>query len=113
VGATGPQGPAGVINNWTWYRDFKFDSDQAEFRSSDTNKVSEIALYMKANPSLKVGIDGSMQPRNQELSDQRVSTVRAALIKAGVATSRIQDVTFADSKLTRDGRVAVLIRTAN
>jgi outer membrane protein OmpA-like peptidoglycan-associated protein len=102
-----------VINRWTLYRDFRFDSNQADLRASDTNKVSEIALYMKANPSLKVGIDGSMDPRNQDLSDQRVRTVRDALIKAGVATSRIQAGTFGDSKLARDGRVAVLIRTAN
>ena len=102
-----------MINRWTWYRDFRFDSNQADFRASETNKLSEIALYMKANPSLKVGIDGSMEPRNQDLSDQRVKTVRDALINAGVPKSRIQTGTFGDSKLTHDGRVAVLIRTAN
>jgi outer membrane protein OmpA-like peptidoglycan-associated protein len=113
AGATGAQGPAGVINRWTSYRDFQFDSNQAELRASETNKVSEIALYMKANPSLKVGIDGSMEPRNQDLSDQRISTVRDALIKAGVPTSRIEAGTFGDRKLAHDGRVTVLIRTAN
>ena len=102
-----------MIDHWTFYRDFRFTSDQSDLRTSETTKLSEIALYMKANPSLKVGIDGSMEPRNQDLSDQRVKTVCDALINAGVPKSRIQTGTFGDNKLTRDGRVAVLIRTAN
>jgi Outer membrane protein and related peptidoglycan-associated (lipo)proteins len=102
-----------VINQWTSYRNFRFDHDQADLLVSETNKVSEIALYMNANPSLKIGIDGSMEPRNQPLSDQRASTVRDALIKAGVLTSRIQTGVFADTKLPHDGRVFVFIRTAN
>jgi outer membrane protein OmpA-like peptidoglycan-associated protein len=101
-----------LIDRWTSYRDFQFGSNQAELRASETNKLAEIALYMKANPSLKVGIDGSMEPRNQELSDQRVSAVRDALIKAGVPPTRIQAGTFGDRKLAHDGRVIVLIRTA-
>jgi outer membrane protein OmpA-like peptidoglycan-associated protein len=102
-----------VINRWISYRDFRFDSNQAQLRASETNKLAEIALYMNANPSLKVGIDGSMEPRNQELTDQRVSAVRDALIKAGVPTTRIQAGTFGDRNLAHDGRVTVLIRTAN
>jgi hypothetical protein len=112
VGATGPQGPAGVINRWTSYRDFKFESNMAELRASDKDKVSEIATYMKANPSLNIAIDGSMEPRNQDLTDQRVDTVRAALIKAGVPASRIQTGAFGDRTPAQNGRVLVLIRTA-
>jgi outer membrane protein OmpA-like peptidoglycan-associated protein len=102
-----------VINRWTSYRDFRFESNQDELQPSQMNKVSEIATYLKVNPSLNAGIDGSMEPRNRDLSDQRVGTVRDALIKAGVSTSRIQAGTFGDTKLTRDGRVVVFIRTAN
>ena len=102
-----------MIKRWTSYRDFRFDSNQGELRASDTNKLSEIAVYLKGNPSLNVGIDGSMEPANQDLSDQRVKTVRDALIDAGVAASRIQTGSFGDRKLAHDGRVLVLIRTAN
>jgi outer membrane protein OmpA-like peptidoglycan-associated protein len=102
-----------VINHWTSYRDFRFESNQAKFQPSQTDKVSEIATYLKANPSLNAGIDGSMQPRNRDLSDQRVGTVRDALINAGVSPSRIQAGTFGDTKLPHDGRVVVFIRTAN
>jgi outer membrane protein OmpA-like peptidoglycan-associated protein len=77
------------------------------------NKVSEIATYLKANPSLNAGIDGSMDPLNRNLSNLRVGTVRDALNQAGVSTSRIQAGTFGNTKLPRDGRVVVFIRTAN
>lgn len=102
-----------MINSWNLYRDFRFDSDQAGLRSSEAKKISEIARYLKANPSLKVGIDGSMVPANQDLSDQRVHNVREALLGAGVPASKIQTGTFGETKRPHDGRVAVLIRTAN
>lgn len=44
---------------------------------------------MNQNPSLQIGIDGSMDPRgsdprDQNLSNRRISAVRDALIQAGV-----------------------------
>jgi outer membrane protein OmpA-like peptidoglycan-associated protein len=70
-------------------------------------KVSEIASYMNENPSLRIGIDGSMDPRgtdprNQDLSDRRISAVRDALIEAGVPSSKIQSGVYGDAKLARD-----------
>jgi outer membrane protein OmpA-like peptidoglycan-associated protein len=81
-------------------------------------KVSEIAQYLKGNPSMKVGLDGSMDPRgtdprNQELRDRRVSAIRDALINAEVPDSKIQMGAFGDAKLARDRQVAVLVRTGN
>jgi outer membrane protein OmpA-like peptidoglycan-associated protein len=113
IGATGSQGPAGIITHWTHYRDFQFESDQAELPATEAAKVSEVALYLKANPSLKAAMDCSMKQNNQELSDQRVKSVRDALIKAGVAKSRIQEGSLGERKLANDQRVAVMIRTAN
>jgi OOP family OmpA-OmpF porin len=95
-----------------------FEYDRADLQPSDTSKVSEIAAYMNQNPSLQVGIDGSMDPRgtdprNQDLSDRRVSAVRNALIQAGVPAYKIQAGAFGDAWLARDRRVEVLIRTAH
>ena len=44
---------------------------------------------MNANPSLELGIDGSMDPngaapRDQSLRDNRVEAVRLSLVQAGV-----------------------------
>jgi outer membrane protein OmpA-like peptidoglycan-associated protein len=106
------------VSLWTLYRNLRFDYDRSDLQASETKKVSEIAKYLKANPSLSVGLDGSMDPRgtdprNQDLSDRRVTAIRNALVKAGVPASRIQTGAFGDSRLTHDRRVAVLVCTTN
>ena len=116
IGATGAQGPAGVIGRWTSYRDFWFDNNSATLHASETNKVSEVADYMKKNPSLKAGIDNALarngsDSRNQDLSDGRVNAVSEALVAAGVPKDRIEKGAFGNAKLARDGRVEVLLRT--
>jgi outer membrane protein OmpA-like peptidoglycan-associated protein len=105
------------VDRWTSYRDVWFDVDSADIRRSDTGKATEIAAYLKQNPSLQVGIDGSMDPRgtdprNQDLSDRRVNAVRESLIQAGVPADKIKAGPFGDEKLRRDGRVEVLLITA-
>jgi outer membrane protein OmpA-like peptidoglycan-associated protein len=76
------------------------------------HKVSEIVGYMQQNPSLRVGIDGSIPSgSDQDLGNRRVSHVREALIKAGVPASQIEIGAFGNPQLARDGRVEVLIRT--
>lgn len=107
-----------MVNKWTLYRDFGFDYDASDLSASEMKKVSEIVQYLKQNPSLKVGLDGSMDPRgsdpqNQSLSDRRVNAVRDALINEGVPKAKIQTGAFGDPKLARDRRVAALFRTEN
>jgi outer membrane protein OmpA-like peptidoglycan-associated protein len=79
------------------------------------DQVSEIANYMKQNPSLEVGIDGSIPSgstsSNQILAGRRVIAVREALINAGMPASHIETGAFGDAKLAQDRRVEVLIRT--
>jgi outer membrane protein OmpA-like peptidoglycan-associated protein len=118
VGPAGAQGPVGVVDRWTSFRDFWFAFNKADLPASEMSKVSEVVAYMKQNPSLRVGIDGSMDPRgtdphNQDLSDRRISAVRDALIKAGVPAAQIQVGTFGDAQYTRDRRVEVLVRTSS
>jgi outer membrane protein OmpA-like peptidoglycan-associated protein len=118
VGATGAQGAAGEVNRWTLYRDFRFENNRSELQASETKKASEIAQYLKDNPSLKIAIDGSMDPhgtdpQDRQLSDRRASAVRGELIKAGVPANKIELGAFGDKRLARDRRVAVLVRTDN
>jgi outer membrane protein OmpA-like peptidoglycan-associated protein len=114
MGPTGATGPAGVVDRWISYRTFWFDYNTVDLRDSDNGQVSEIAYYMQQNPSLKVGIDGSIpssDTRNQDLAGRRVSTVYWALVKAGVPAQRIETGNFGDEQLARDGRVEMLLRT--
>jgi hypothetical protein len=118
MGATGAQGPVGIIGHWTPYRDFWFDYGKSDVRDSQGGTVVEIAAYLKANPSLQIGIDGSMatngnDPRDQDLSDHRVDAVRHALLQAGVPADRIQTGAYSEAGTRRDRRVGVLISTVN
>jgi outer membrane protein OmpA-like peptidoglycan-associated protein len=116
IGATGRTGPAGVVERWVSYKDFTFDNNQADISVSQMDQVTQIAAYMKLNPSLKCGIDATdarTDAQHQNLSDQRASGIRVSLIQAGVPADKISAGAFGDKQLRRDGRVEVLICTAN
>ena len=140
-GMTGVQGPAGLTGaqgatasstapavRWTTLKDFMFDYDRSDIRYSESRKPAEIATYMTQNPTLRLGIDGYTDSRgssqyNLPLSQRRVTTVRDALIQAGVPADRIETGTFGTDRLmcnpsneqcsARDGRVEVLVRASN
>jgi len=58
------------------------------------HKVSEVATYMKQNPSFRVGVDTFDDPATdqytQNLLQRRADAVRNALINAGLPADRIQ-----------------------
>jgi peptidoglycan-associated lipoprotein len=124
IGSAGAQGPAGAVVQWESFRDFLFDFDKSDVRDSESGKAPEIAAYMKANPSIQVGIDGYADPRgtnqyNLALSQRRVEAVRDALVQAGVPADKIQTGFFGEARLKcsesteacwqRDRRVEVFI----
>ena len=117
VGPAGAQGPPGVIDHWTSCWLFWFDTNTTDLRGSDMNQVSEIAAYVQQNPSLKIGIDGTSprgsDSRAQDLGGRRASTVRTALIDAGVPASRIETGRFGDVQAEGDRRVEVLLRSSD
>ena len=130
MGAQGPAGPAGAqaqvvaAKQWSSFRDFQFDFDMSAIRSNEASHVSDIAAYLKQNPTARVGIDGHTDPRgtdafNQGLSERRVNAIRDALVTAGVSGNKIHTGAFGESQLKcnesteacwqRDRRVEVLI----
>lgn len=127
AGMAGVQGAPGAAASWTSFKNFLFDFDKSDIRANDMSEVSDVAAYMKQNPSTKVGIDGHTDPRgtdkyNQALSERRVNAIRDALIKAGVPADKILTGAFGESRLIcnqsteecwqRDRRVEVLISTS-
>jgi outer membrane protein OmpA-like peptidoglycan-associated protein len=103
AGVTGAQGPAGMAGarspaypgtNWAALREFTFDYDRTDIRSSELNQSPEIAAYVRQNPSVRLGIDGSTDllrgtnQYNAGLSQRRIATVRDALIQAGVSAEQ-------------------------
>jgi len=127
LGSVGPQAQAGAAKPWSSFRDFLFDFDKSEIRANETKHVSDIAAYMKQNPTVNVGIDGHTDPRgtdafNQGLSERRVNAISEALVNAGVSASRIKTGAFGESQpkcsaptepcWQSDRRVEVLIGNA-
>jgi outer membrane protein OmpA-like peptidoglycan-associated protein len=131
AGAQGPAGPAGAqsaaaAKQWSSFRDFLFDFDKSAIRSNETSHVSDVAAYLKQNPSARVGIDGHADPRgtdpyNQSLSERRVNAIRDALVTAGVSAGKIHTGAFGETQpkcnestegcWQRDRRVEVLVGT--
>jgi outer membrane protein OmpA-like peptidoglycan-associated protein len=141
AGMTGVQGPAGITGaqgapasspmpgvRWMSLKEFMFDYDRSDIRYSESRKPAEVATYMSQNPSVRLGIDGYTDLRgtsqyNLPLSQRRVTTVRDALIQAGVPADRIETGTFGSDRVMcnpsteqcsqREGRVEVLVRASN
>jgi outer membrane protein OmpA-like peptidoglycan-associated protein len=138
AGVAGVQGPAGVAGArtaavpgaaWSSLRDFTFDYDKTDIRSSELNQSAEIAAYVQQNPSVRLGIDGATDllrgtnQYNAGLSQRRIANVRDALMQAGVSADKIETGTFAARRTScndstercsqRDGRVEVLVRSNN
>ena len=146
AGATGAQGPAGPVgpqamaasenrmaspgtgNNSAAFKDILFDTDKSDIRSNEMSKIADIAAHVKQNAPMQVGIGGYADSRgtdqhNQGLSERRVNAIRDALVKAGVASDKIQTSAFGEQKplcnestdacWQRDRRVDVGFRTGN
>jgi outer membrane protein OmpA-like peptidoglycan-associated protein len=141
AGMTGVQGPAGITGaqgapasspmpgvRWMSLKEFMFDYDRSDIRYSESRKPAEVATYMSQNPSVRLGIDGYTDLRgtsqyNLPLSQRRTTTVRDALIQAGVPADRIETGTFGSDRVMcnpsteqcsqREGRVEVLVRASN
>jgi len=126
AGPVGPQAQASAAKQWSTFRDFLFDFDKSAIRSNETSHVSDVAAYLKQNPSARVGIDGHTDPRgtdlfNQGLSERRVNAIRDALVTAGVPGGKIHTGAFGETQpkcnestepcWQRDRRVEVLIGT--
>jgi hypothetical protein len=100
-GPTGEQGPLAGGAGWSVFRIYSFDTYSNDITRIDVGKAQEVAAYLDQNPSYRIGIDG--------MSDRQNSSVRDALMDAGVPDYKIRTGSFGDPQLRRDGRVAVLV----
>lgn len=113
TGSTGATGVVGIVPCWVTYRVFWFDAGRSDIRAVDASMVTDIAAYLKKNPSLHVGLDGGADPGNPNLGTRRLEALRDALIQAGVPADRIKFGAFGEAKNRQDRRVEVLIETVN
>jgi outer membrane protein OmpA-like peptidoglycan-associated protein len=91
-----------------------FDTGKSTIKPESKQIINQIVEMMKANPGLKIGVEGHTDnvgnPKsNKTLSDERAKSVVAAIVAQGIDTKRLsaagygQDKPIADNK-TEEGR---------
>jgi outer membrane protein OmpA-like peptidoglycan-associated protein len=81
----------------TLSEDVLFATDSAVLRAGAIEKLRPLASYLRANPGVRVAIDGYTDSRgsdahNQDLSERRAASVRAAFDTMGVTRARFSVV---------------------
>jgi peptidoglycan-associated lipoprotein len=99
----GAPAPAAKVEKPLLIGDILFDFDKADLRASETSKISDVAEYIKKNPTGQVSLNGNADPRgtspyNLALSKRRAENVRDALVAAGVPKDRIQMQAFGEDR---------------
>ncbi len=91
-----------------------FSPDSPELKSSSHKELEQLAEVLKANPSIKIRINGhtdigitdSSEEFLQQLSDNRAKAVADFLIKKGINSDRISSQGFANRKPIADNNTA-------
>src|SRR5215472_680123 len=100
----------------TWIRDRKafekdtvyFDFDSSVVKTGEKSKVANVASYLKSNPGKAVEIEGHCDERgteeyNRSLGERRALAVREALIRAGIASDRVDTLSWGEDKPLAEG----------
>lgn len=99
---------SGAESGWRHLRDFWFDFESARIDATDAVKVSDLASYMKNNPTHRIALDGASEA-GSEIELRRIDAIRQALITAGVPAYKIHAGAFGDARFRRARRVEVLV----
>lgn len=88
-------------------QDVVFETGKADLKSGAAQRLAPLAQYLKANPDVKVRIDGHTDSQgsdgyNQQLSEARAQSVRTALSGMGVGGDRITAVGHGESQPVAD-----------
>jgi peptidoglycan-associated lipoprotein len=80
-----------------------FDYDKADIRPDARQALAQTADYLKANPSIRVTIEGHCDERgsteyNLGLGDRRASAVKQYLVSLGVSAGSLNTVSFGKEK---------------
>ncbi|MFW2829066.1 OmpA family protein [Sphingomonas sp. ID0503] len=92
-------------------QDVVFETGRAELKPGASARLAPLANYLRANPEVKVRVDGHTDAQgsdalNQQLSDARASAVRTALGSMGIDPNRIQALGHGESQPIADNNNA-------
>jgi outer membrane protein OmpA-like peptidoglycan-associated protein len=88
-----------------------FDTNKATIKKVSFPLLDEVAQALKDNPTLKIEVQGHTDSQgndkfNLKLSQNRASSVRTYLIKAGVAAERMTAKGYGENVMIADNRTA-------
>jgi peptidoglycan-associated lipoprotein len=109
-----PLGDQPGHTNWTPHpeilKDYSvhFAFDSSAVRSSDKSKVASVADYLKNNPNVAVRVEGNCDERgteeyNRSLGERRALAGREELIRLGIASDRVDTLSYGEDKPASDG----------
>lgn len=90
--------------------DIRFATGSATIDAASLPQIAQVAGLLKANPALRVGVEGHTDDvgeaaANQTLSDARARAVTAKLIEDGIPANRLVAAGFGESRPIADNRL--------
>jgi len=84
-------------------KDIYFDYDKSNIRADQEASSQGDAQFLSQHPNINFTIEGHCDDRgsteyNLALGDQRASSVKSALVAAGVSASRIKTISYGKEK---------------
>jgi formylglycine-generating enzyme len=88
-----------------------FDTGKWTVKPEGYPVIEEIVAYMKANPSIRIMVEGhtdnvGSDESNQLLSERRAASIRQELIKRGIDAGRLESIGYGESKPVADNSKA-------
>jgi len=80
-----------------------FDYDSSVIKSSEKEKVSRVADYLKSNSSGAVRVEGNCDERgteeyNRSLGERRALAIREELVRLGIDATRVDTISYGEDK---------------
>jgi peptidoglycan-associated lipoprotein len=84
-------------------KDVYFDYDKSDIRGDQQGSIQADVAFLNAHPTVNFTIEGHCDERgsteyNIALGDKRATSVKSALVAAGVSASRIKTISFGKEK---------------
>jgi peptidoglycan-associated lipoprotein len=80
-----------------------FDFDKAELRDDARATLSELAQWLKDNPSVRIRVDGNCDERgsneyNLALGENRAASAKKYLVYLGISPDRLETMSYGEEK---------------
>jgi outer membrane protein OmpA-like peptidoglycan-associated protein len=98
-----PKGASVNVNGCWILKDVNFDTDKTDIKPGFFAELNKVAVILRKNPDMKVEVQGHTDnvftpEHNQTLSEGRAAAIKDYLVKEGIATERMIEMGFGQTK---------------